>query len=240
MKKNQILQSSITLGILIKTYGKSGKFDKAFSIFEQMIKSNMMINDVTYGCILDACSKSGNMKIAIKIYNSLETSPANLNSIVFTTIIKGFIKIQAYEEAIEFFNEIKHHQDLPGMIITFNCALDVYARKGDVKNTIELFTSIDKIFQADLISYSTLIKGLTQTTNKQIALEYIKKMICSGIQIDVSVINLFLDSCANRTDCKLGIKGYEYSMMKNVKPNEITFGIMVKIFGFSRELHRAF
>ncbi len=29
-------------------------------------------------------------------------------------------------------------------------------------------------------------------------------------------------------------------MMKNVTPNEITFGIMVKIFGFSRELHKAF
>ena len=29
-------------------------------------------------------------------------------------------------------------------------------------------------------------------------------------------------------------------MMKNVMPNEITFGIMVKIYGFSRELHKAF
>ena len=29
-------------------------------------------------------------------------------------------------------------------------------------------------------------------------------------------------------------------MMKNVHPNEITFGIMIKIFGFSRELYKAF
>ena len=29
-------------------------------------------------------------------------------------------------------------------------------------------------------------------------------------------------------------------MMKNVEPNEITFGIMVKIFGFARELQKAF
>ena len=29
-------------------------------------------------------------------------------------------------------------------------------------------------------------------------------------------------------------------MMKNLKPNEITFGIMVKVYGFSRELHKAF
>ncbi len=29
-------------------------------------------------------------------------------------------------------------------------------------------------------------------------------------------------------------------MLKNIRPNEITFGIMVKIYGFSRELHKAF
>lgn len=65
-------------------------------------------------------------------------------------------------------------------------------------------------------------------------------MINAGIEIDISVINLFLDSCASKTEFALGIKGYQYAMMKNVCPNEITFGIMVKIYGFSRELHKAF
>ena len=61
-------------------------------------------------------------------------------------------------------------------------------------------------------------------------------MINAEIEIDVSVINLFLDSCANKDDFKLGVQGYQYAMMKNVEPNEITFGIMVKIYGFAREL----
>lgn len=29
-------------------------------------------------------------------------------------------------------------------------------------------------------------------------------------------------------------------MLKNINPNEITFGIMIKIFGFAKELQRAF
>jgi hypothetical protein len=33
-------------------------------------------------------------------------------------------------------------------------------------------------------------------------------MINAGIEIDVSVINLFLDSCANKVDFKLGVTGY--------------------------------
>ena len=65
-------------------------------------------------------------------------------------------------------------------------------------------------------------------------------MINSNIQIDISVINLFLDYCSTNHDYKLGISGYNYSMMKNVPPNEITFGIMIKIFGFARNLSKAF
>ncbi len=67
-----------------------------------------------------------------------------------------------------------------------------------------------------------------------------KNMIKSDITIDISVVNLFLDSCANNKEYKLGIQGYQFAMMKNVLPNVITFGIMIKIFGFSRELYKAF
>ena len=107
-----------------------------------MIKSNMRINDVTYGCILDACAKSGNINIAMKILKTLRSSELNLNSIVFTTIIKGFLKVGAYEQAIDFFNEIKNLKDLTGMIITYNCTLDVYVRKGDINGALELFDII--------------------------------------------------------------------------------------------------
>lgn len=146
-----------------------------------MIKQNMRINDVTYGCILDACAKSGKMNIAMKIYQTLKSSELNLNSIVFTTIIKGFIKVQAYQAAIDFFNEIKDLKDLTGMIITYNCALDVYVRNQQIEAAIDLFNLIEKNFKADLISYSTIIKGLCQTNQKERALEYLKNMINANI-----------------------------------------------------------
>ena len=65
-------------------------------------------------------------------------------------------------------------------------------------------------------------------------------MIKSKIKIDVSVLNLFLESCSSKEDYKLGVDGYKFAMMSGVEPNEITFGIMVKVFGFARELEKAF
>ena len=240
MKAKRIQESSITFGILIKAYGKSGEFHRAEELFTKMVSNNMRINDITYGCILDACSKSGKMEIALKIYQALSKTGLNLNSIVFTTIIKGFLKHGRSEEAIKFFNTIRHHTNLSGMIITYNCALDVLVNLERIDEAIDLFETIDKFYSADLVSYSTIIKGLCKVNRKSKALSYVKSMLKSEISVDVSVVNLFLDCCANNRDFKLGIKGYQLSDKHKVKPNEVTFGIMIKIYGFSRELGKAF
>lgn len=66
----------------------------------------------------------------------------NMNSIVFTTIIKGYINNKKYSEAIKFFETIKIHTSLPGMIITYNCALDIYANTQNIEGAIQLFDEI--------------------------------------------------------------------------------------------------
>lgn len=240
MKDQKIHESAVTFGILIKAYGKVNDFDSAQLIFERMMMSNMPINEVTYGCILDACSKSGKMDVAMKIFESLKNSTANMNSIVFTTIIKGFINSEGYPQAIQFFQTVRTLTDLPGMIITYNCMLDLYVRKNDMVSAEALFKEIEKFFKADLISYSTMIKGLCTSNRKEEGFGFIKKMLSANIDVDVSVVNLYLDSCSNLNDFKIGIQAYTYVMMKNIIPNEITFGIMIKIYGFSRELQKAF
>jgi len=75
---------------------------------------------------------------------------------------------------------------------------------------------------------------------KLIALDYVKRMVKAQIHKDVSVVNLFLESCANKDDSKLAIECYKFIMAQGITPNEVTFGIMVKVFGFSHELEKAF
>lgn len=244
MIDSNIRPSGTTCSVLIKTFSILKDFKSAFKIFEKMITTNMLINDVTYGYILEACGQEGQMDIALKIYKTLKQNEMNLNTIVFTTIIKGFMKSGFYQQAADFFEEIKHHKNLTGMIITYNCALDVYGRLRKTKKLVDLFEEIDSLYKADVISYSTVIKHLCKMENKKnekkIALDLLKRMIDSDILKDISVVNLFLENCSNKEDFKLGISAYRYTLLKNMIPNDITFGIMIKIFGLSRELYKAF
>merc|ERR1740139_1268227 len=146
MKLKRVPEGSITYGILIQSYGKQGDFQKAESLFTKMVKENMRINDITYGCILDACAKSGKMDTAVKIYQALAITGLNLNSIVFTTIIKGYLKHDQCQKALDFFAIIKAHTNLAGMVITYNCALDVMVKMEIIDEAIELFETIDTLY----------------------------------------------------------------------------------------------
>ena len=240
MKAKGVTESPITYGTLIKAYSKQQQFDKVMEVFDKMLENKIALNDMTYGTLLDACSKINRMDFSLRIFDYLETLNSNMNSIIFTTMLKGYIRNEQYEEAVNFFNRVKKYTHLNGMIITYNCALDLYVRKGDMDTCLKLFEELSSHFTPDIISYSTLIKGLTFNNRKTEAFGFVKKMVDIDSSLDVSVVNLFLDSCANTTDYKLGIEAYQYVMMKNINPNEITFGIMIKIFGFAKELHRAF
>lgn len=232
--------SHVTYGIMIKARAKQDNFSEAESIFTEMVSKGLRVNDVVYGSILDSCAKSGQMEAALRIYEGLEKTGLNLNSIVFTTIIKGFMRAKQEAKAIEFFRRIEHHTNLVGMIITYNCALDAMVQLERMKEARILFDQIENLFTADLVSYSTLIKGLCVAKQKQKAFKYVQKMLNSKFKVDVSVVNLFLDFCSNSTDFRLGISAWKYAETKKIKPNEVTFGILIKLYGFSRELNKAF
>jgi pentatricopeptide repeat domain-containing protein 1 len=240
MKAKKIPESDITFGILIKAYGKIGNFQKAEGLFNEMMRSNLRINNITYGCVLDACAKNGKMDEALKIFAKLQDNNLHLNSVVFTTIIKGYINAENYSDAIKFFDSIKMHENLEGMLITYNCGLDACVRMNNLDQSINLFKEIETKFGADLVSYSTILKVFIQNNKKDQAFTYFLKLLNSTIKADVSIVNLFLDSCSNKTDFKLGLRIYEQADLHRIKPNEITFGIMIKIYGFSRDLKKAF
>lgn len=240
MKAKKIPESDITFGILIKAYGKIGDFQKAEHLFNQMMRSNLRINNITYGCVLDACAKNGKMDEALKIFDKLKENYLHLNSVVFTTIIKGYINAEELQDAIDFFGQVKSHTDLEGMLITYNCGLDAYVRLNKVSEAVALFNEIETRFGADLVSYSTILKVFIQAEKKERAYTYFLRLLNSEITADISIVNLFLDSCANYNNFKLALKIYEQADLHKIKPNEITFGIMIKVYGFSREVKKAF
>ena len=72
MSEYNIKQSAITLGIMIKGYGKSGDFNKAYELFEKMVK---------YG------TKNGFGKITVQIKATILNKNLVLEVFHFDTLL---------------------------------------------------------------------------------------------------------------------------------------------------------
>jgi pentatricopeptide repeat protein len=204
------------------------------------MEKRIQISDFNYGFILDYFAKSKQMNHAYVIFEKLRKNKIEMSSIIFTTMIKGFINNGDHKTALIVFNDIKHLVEQPGMIITYNCMLDLLIIDSKIDEAMTLFYEIDKKFKVDLISYSTVVKGLCKANQRIKAFELINRMIESKIEYDVSIINMYLESCASSDDMKLGMSSFENLVKKNIQLNDITMGIMVKIYGACFKLKSAF
>ncbi len=57
MKAAKVEASAVTLGILVKAYGRAGDFNKVLKVWDEMKEQRESANAVTYGCMIDACVK---------------------------------------------------------------------------------------------------------------------------------------------------------------------------------------
>lgn len=80
--------------------------------------------------------------------------------------------------------------------VTFNSLLDCSVRCEDMKTATEIFAEMQSLMKPDLISYSTMIKGLCRSGDLRSALDVLTDMKNEGIYPDEVLFNSLLDGCA--------------------------------------------
>ena len=186
MINSEIKASSVTYGILIKSYGLNNKLDKSFETFEKMKELNYVPNAVTYGCLIDACIKNNRVDKAIDVFESMNKDKIKPNTIIYTTLIKGFSKTQQLDKALNIFELMKADPKSTPNNVTFNSLLDCCVKCDySMQKTNKIFIEMQEMgINPDLITYSTLIKGYCKDGSINKALSLLEQMKSRGISLD--------------------------------------------------------
>lgn len=228
------------INLLINFYLKIKNPDKITDIILKL-PNDFQGSKIKGGLLIDHYCKQQNLEKTLVLYEKLTQFNIEFISSTYTSIIKCFIAHKKYRQALDFFNSIKHNKDLTGFLITYNCALNVYTFYRDSFEAELLFEELDRIFQADIVSYGTIIKILCNDKKHIKAFQYLTNLIETNQKYEISSIcNNFLESCANKMMWKLGFKAWNLILEKNLAIDEITFGIVVKFYQHSKNLSKAF
>lgn len=237
--------------MIIKAYIKSQNIEKADLLFNNLKEklkadNNSLPSTITYASLMNTCIKSRNSSKAEMLF--LEMSELNVpkNAYIYSIMIKGYRKLKNYSKAFALYEEITNQwqknenidfNDKDSMIVIINSILDCSIICGEFKKMEEIYLNI-KIFnlkypdlKADVITYSTLIKGFAKT-NETAKVWDIYNQICGSddIVIDEILFNTILDSFSRSKDEESVDKIYNDMIKRNAKIGIVTYGTLIKLY----------
>ena len=241
-KQARMCVSVHTYGTLIKAYGSVLDLSGARALWGEMIEERKLEpTDIVLGCMLDALVKgscAGEADALLEEWTSKGVVKPNV--ILFSTLIKGFGQEMQPERAQAVWSKMEMANVTPN-VVSHNALIDAYARTGDMETASKLLEKMSAHgLRADRVTYSTIVKGQCQAGKTQEALRVMQRMHGAGLKPDAVMFNALLDACVRTNRLEEGKRLVSDMAAYGVEPSTYTLTAIVKLYGRSRELHKAF
>ncbi|KAG9153238.1 hypothetical protein Leryth_026165 [Lithospermum erythrorhizon] len=105
---------------LMLLYGKSGMFDHAQKVFDEMPERNVKRSTKTMNALLSACVSSGKIDKIEGLFAELqERLGVKPDTVSYNVVIKGCYKCGKVEKAVKIFGEMEKNGVKPDLVINF-------------------------------------------------------------------------------------------------------------------------
>merc|ERR1719336_502664 len=200
---------------------------------------------ITIGCMVEALCSSGNdpdagLELVHQLLADEETRPL-LNAVIFSSIVKGFTHQKRFESVWSVYEEMKKLQ-VEFSITTYNALIDACARSCQMCRVSGLMEAMarEKI-EANVVTYSTILKGYCQEGRLDKAFELLDAMKNSDrFHPDEITYNTLIDGCAQRGLYDSGMRLVKEMQEMNVPVSTFTLTVVAKLAGRSKKVDRAF
>jgi len=233
-----------TFGSLIKAYGAAKDIDGAWRCWKAMRSQHVKPTSITIGCMVEAVVSNGDVDGGYELVSELledARCKSQVNAVVFGSILKGYGRLKRMDRVWAVFKEMASHGVDPS-VANFNAVINACAANNQVEEIEGLLGEMQaRRLQPNLITYSTVIKGLCQKGNMDTAFSVFEDLKASpGVKPDEIVYNTMLDGCAGAGLLSEGELLFEEMKKNGVAPTNYTLTVLVRLMGQARCISRAF
>lgn len=254
LRQKQRELSLITYGKIVTIYGQLHKSDKVDELLTEIKKLGLEFNEVTYGCIMEAYLRCGLYDKVEEIYNEVQSSKKFAsNIIIHTTLIRALAKKRNFHKVIAHYDKLKNDPQCKFNRIAYNALLDCCVKCNQYEKMSEIFEDMLKAvaenkgtkldgsdIEPDLITYSTLVKGMCKSGAIHKAISLYEEMKKKGLELDEVFFNSLLDGFVK---CNCSIEESDKiinDMVKmKIKFSNYTYSILIKLYTKNKMLEKA-
>lgn len=226
---------------LISLYGKSGMFENAQKVFDEMPTRNCRQTVLSFNALLAACVNSRKFDKVDEVFRDLPEKLAIEPDLVsYNTVIKAFCGMGSLDSALSVLDEMET-KGLKPDVISFNTLFNAFYGSDRFAEGDRIWGLMEKKFVVpDIRSYNAKLLGLAFNGKTNKAVDLIGEMRAKGIEPDVFSFNLVIEGYIKEENLE-GAKEWYSEMRKSERvPNKTTFEKLIPFVRKQGELELAF
>lgn len=173
----------------IYRYCLSGCYDLAFQLFEEMKRTDLEPDEIILSTVLSACARAGNLDFGTKIQEIIAKKNIVMDPHLQSALITMYASCGSMDLAWNLYEKIS-----PKNMVVSTAMVSGLAKGGQVGKARYVF---DQMVEKDLICWSAMISGYTESDCPQEGLVLFKKMQQLGIKPDVVTMLSVISACAH-------------------------------------------
>lgn len=171
IKRSNLNSNASVLNALLDMYAKCGSLEKAFDVFNNMPKKDL----VSWNTMLHGLGIHGHGKEAIELFSRMRSEGIRPDRVTFIAVLCSCNHAGLIDEGIDYFYSMEKVYDLVPQVEHYGCLVDLLGRGGRLKEAIKVVQTMP--MQPNVVIWGALLGACRMHNSVDIAKEVLDHLV---------------------------------------------------------------
>mmetsp|Transcript_78572 Transcript_78572/g.163244 ORF Transcript_78572/g.163244 Transcript_78572/m.163244 type:complete len:1079 (+) Transcript_78572:191-3427(+) len=242
MEKSGVEVDHYTISIMMKALKKARDSSDVARAMALLDKSGIEVlsDEILLNTVLETCTRHRETQRLEAILTSYSNSSLQCSVHTYGALIKAASTLKKLSLCWSLWREMEEDRALEPNEIVLGCMLDALVTNRQIESAVQLLGKWKQRLPANMVMYSTIMKGFANTHQADRALKMWKEMLAEKIRLNIVVYNAVIDAQA-RVGAMENVSEIVSQMEQDgVKPDVISLSTIVKGYCIKGDVEAAF
>ncbi|XP_077254004.1 small ribosomal subunit protein mS78 (rPPR3a)-like [Tasmannia lanceolata] len=213
---------------LIALYGKSGMFDHASKMFDELAGFKCPRTVKSFNALLTAALDSQNFEKVGELFHKLPSElSVDPNVVTYNILIQAFWKMGSLDSAFSVV-ELMEKNGISPDLVTFNTLLKGFYEENRFSEAEKVWAKMDEFnCSPDIISFNYKLQALVSEKKMVDAMELVQKLKSEGPKPDIFSYNVLIKCLCHDGNLEEAKRIYNELEENGCAPNRLTFETLI-------------
>jgi len=223
--------NAVIYGTVLKGFAHQKKFNRVWSVYQEMLAIETDFTIVTFNTIIDACARCEELHRIPTLLKDMDRLMIQPNIITYGAILKGYCQEGNLDKAYELLKSMRETTDFKPDEIMYNSLLDGCARQGLWERANAVLREMEEAgVRPSNFTLSVLVKVGRRSTSKlenifSVCHEVSQKY---GFCFNVHVYTNLVHACVDRKDWPRALSVFVDMLRERIRPDARTYTVLLK------------